>query len=65
MPQVQDVPGLQSQFKVSLDSLLRLSHKKTKHHEGMEDTRKTWPMESTKQGSCGLPEIETADLGHA
>lgn len=64
MPQVQDMPGLQSQFKVSLDSLLRSSHK-IKHQEEMEDTRKAWPIESTKQGSHVLTEIKTAGLGPA
>lgn len=31
----------------------------------MEDTRKTWSMESTKPGLHGLTETETADLGPA
>lgn len=32
--------------------------------EGMEDTR-SWPTESTKQGSCGLTETETVSTGTA
>lgn len=31
----------------------------------MEDTRKAWPIESTKQGSHVLTEIKTAGLGPA
>lgn len=31
--------------------------------EGMEDTRRPWPSETTKQGSHGLMETEEASVG--
>lgn len=33
--------------------------------EGMEDTRRAWPTESTKQDSHGLTETKAASVGSA
>lgn len=60
----------ESKWLVSIESLpseIGTSHGTQKEIfqelEGMEDTKKTWPMELTKRGSHGLTETEMASTG--
>lgn len=53
-------------YKIYIRSLLLETEEPTEEGEGktvgprgMEDTRRTWPIDITKQGSHGLKETET------